>query len=264
MLVKMFTENIAYREIAKILGKSISSISDEKRRNSIKKEYNPYEAERLAQERMVKKGKRTKLEISDGLRRYVEEKLMEDWSPDEIAGVLKEEAQGKTVISHETIYKYIYSSDGKKKGLWKHLRHRKKPERVHHGTRKQRPTIPHRVSIHQRPSVINERARYGDFEGDLMIFSETKKVLAVFVDRKTRRVVAVVNEDKTAKEMEFALHELITSVGISYVKSITFDNGLENVCHGKVRNDYCNSFNTYFCDSYCSWQKGTVENILTC
>lgn len=58
-----------------------------------------------------------------------------------------------------------------------------------------------------------------------MVFSDSKKALAVFVERKTRKVVAVVNENKTASEMETALHELSATVGIPKLRSITFDNG---------------------------------------
>ena len=93
-----------------------------------------------------------------------------------------------------------------------------------------------------------------------MIFSEQQLVLAVFVERMTRKIITVVSENKTAQEMEYALHELISTAGQIHVKSITFDNGTENVCHQKVREDYAETFFTYFCDPYSSWQKGTVEN----
>jgi len=76
----------------------------------------------------------------------------------------------------------------------------------------------------------------------------------------TRKTIAVVNENKTAQEMEYAFHELISSAGQTQVKSITLDNGTENVCHQKVREDYMETFYTFFCDPYSSWQKGTVEN----
>ncbi len=140
------------------------------------------------------------------------------------------------------------------------MRHKKREYRQSWGSRKKRIHIPQRVSIHKRPGVINDRQRFGDYEGDLMIFSSSQKVLAVFVERCTRKICAVVNDNKTSLEMEYALHELVCSVGIHEIKSITFDNGLENVCHEKVRKDYDYLFETYFCDPFSSWQKGAVEN----
>ena len=112
----------------------------------------------------------------------------------------------------------------------------------------------------EKRGILFRKEEFGHREGDLMIFSEMKLVLAVFVERMTRKVIAVVNQNKTAKEMEMAIHELITSAGQINVLSITFDNGAENVCHQKVREDYSFCFDTFFCDPYCSWQKGSVEN----
>lgn len=261
MLYKFLKEKYSYREISKIIGKSVSSIFDEIKRNTQNREsYDPYEAHKRASQRIVERKRRRKIEISSGLKKYIVEKLIEDWSPEEIAGVLREEAEGKTIISHETIYQFIYSLEGKSLKLWQHLRHKKESYRRGLGARRTRPIIPARISIHQRPAVINQRQRFGDYEGDLMVFSSSPKVLAVFVERKTRKVFVTLNENKTAQEMEYSMHEMITSSGIHFVQSMTLDNGLENVCHEKVRNDYGNSFTTYFCDPYSSWQKGTVEN----
>jgi len=260
ILSDLIKEKISYREMSKILGKSLSSISDEIKRNSSLRDYDPHKTHEKACRRKKERKKRRKLEISPGLKNVVIEKLLEDLSPEQIFGELKELAEGKTVISHETIYQFIYSEEGRKLKLWQHLRHKKEHQRRHWGTRKHRPVIPNRVSIHKRPVVINERKRFGDFEGDLMLFSNSPKALAVFVERTARKTFVIVNENKTAAEMEMALHELLCSAGIVNVRSIAFDNGLENVCHEKVREDYEFHFDTYFCDSYCSWQKGLVEN----
>jgi len=262
MLSKFLKEKQTYEEIGQIIKKSKSSISEEIKRNSEGREsYDAYEAYRRAEMRYLHKKRRRKLEISPGLRRYVTEKIKKEWSPEEIAGVLKEEAEGKTVICHETIYQFIYSEEGKENKLWKHMRHKKKPYRQSWGKRKKREIIPNRVSIHKRPGVVNQRKRFGDYEGDLMLFSNAHKVLAVFVERVTRKVFAIINENKTADEMKYAMHEMICSAGIHYVKSITFDNGGENVCHEEIREAYSYQIDTYFCDPYCSWQKGSVENM---
>lgn len=258
LLARLIKDGISQNQIAKNIGKAKSSISDELKRNSSHGQYDPESAHAKATQKQLNRTKRTKLEISDGLRRYVVEKLELDWSPEQITGELRKLAD-KTVISHEAIYQFIYSETGKELKLWRHLRHRKKPERVHHGTRKKRSIIPERVSIRERPEHINLRQDFGHHEGDLMIFSNGS-ALAVFVERLTRKATAVLMPNKSSREMELAMHELISVSGQSNVKSITFDNGTENVCHAKVRADYAYSFQTYFCDPYCSWQKGTVEN----
>jgi IS30 family transposase len=260
ILAEMLESGESYREISKAIEKSISSISDEIKKNGGREKYDPHRAHSRARKQQLERRKRSKLEISEGLKKYVIENLVEDWSPEQIAGELRKQADGKSVISHETIYQYIYSREGKQLKLWKHLRHKQKPERVHWGGRTRRASIPHRISIHERPQHVNARQEFGHWEGDLMIFSEQKSVLAVFVERMTRKTIAVVNANKTTKEMEYALHELISTAGQIRVKSITFDNGTENVCHQKVREDYAETFDTYFCDPYASWQKGTVEN----
>lgn len=261
ILYELLQEKKKYREISKVISKAISSISNEIKNNSVEGKYDPYVAHEIARKRCIEKSKSRKLEKSEILRNYVIEKLKEDWSPEQIAGELRDKAQGKTVISHETIYLFIYSEKGKKEKLWLHLRHRKKPERVPWGTRKKRKiNIPNRTSIHDRPDWINQREEHAHWEGDLMLFSQRSEALAVFVERFTRKTIAVLLDNKTSASMELALHELMASAGQTNVKSITFDNGSENVCHQKIRLEYVEAFETFFCDPYCSWQKGTVEN----
>ena len=250
-----------YRDIRKILGFSISSISDEINRNRGVLKYCPFLAEKREQELKDNREKRTKLEVSSALKKFVIDKLRIDWSPEQIAGDLKLKV-GKTVICHETIYDFIYSEEGRKLKLWKHLRHRKKGERVPHGTRKKQKSksqIPDRTHISLRPPAAQERTEFGHFEVDLMIFSHTGIVLAVFVDRCTRKTWAYFNQDKTANAMLDTMREFVCDVGIHHVKSLSFDNGTENFYHHILRNEF-GTFDTFFCDPYGSWQKGTVEN----
>jgi len=262
MLEEFLFHKKTRRFIAKALAKAVSSISDEIKRNSNGGVYKAGRAHWLARERQKERGRETKLFLSPGLRKYVIMKIQEDWSPEEISGVLKKEAGGAPVLSHETIYQFVYSEEGKRLKLWKHLRHKKKAERIHWGSRKKRGLcIPARRSISERPRFVDTREEFGHYEGDLMQFSFSKKTLAVFVERMSRRVCVVVNEDKSSAEMELALHECIGTVGQINFKSLSLDNGKENVIHESVREQYCYQFDTFFCDPYCSWQKGSVENM---
>ena len=251
-----------YRDIAKVLQKALSSISDEINRNGGRNKYNPYKAEARAQRLKQDRVKRTKLEISPGLKAFVINKIKEDWSPEQISAALRLQAKEKCILSTETIYQFIYSEEGKQLKLWTHLRHKKKPQRQSWSERKKykvRSRIPERQHISLRSPVAELRTEYGHFEADLMIFSHTKKVLAVFVDRHSRQTFAFINPDKTASSMKDTIREFVSIVGIGLVKSITFDNGTENFYHYQVRDEF-GTFETFFCDPYCSWQKATVEN----
>lgn len=250
-----------YRDLKKIIDKAISSISGEVNKNGGISKYCPFEAEKRAQEHKHNRKKRTKIEISPGLKRFIINKLREDWSPEQISGDLKIQSK-KAVISHETIYQFIYSEEGINLKLWKHLRHRKTPKRMHHGARKVQKSkmkIPQRKHISLRHDDATYRLEPGHFEVDLMIFSKTKTVLAVFVDRCTRKTWAYINSDKKASTMADTMREFVCDAGIMNVKSLSFDNGTENFYHHIVRDEF-GTFDTFFCDPYCSWQKGTVEN----
>ena len=213
------------------------------------------------EKRQMKKGNRKKFERKQKLKEYVIEKLKEDWSPEQIAGELRIRC-GMTIVSHETIYQFIYSGEGKELKLWLHLRRKHRPQRKKRGSRKSRKghVISERVSIHERPVEVETKIRPGDLETDSMIFSQQKPILSVQTDRVSQKCALTGLEDKTALETKYALARAIEDeYGATNVKTITFDNGSENTKHIEIRDTY--QIETYFCDPYCSWQKGLVENI---
>ena len=174
MLDNLLKKGETYREMSLVLKKSISSISEEINKNGGRSKYSPYLAEQRAQQNKLSRSKRTKLELSPGLKEYVIQKLRDDWSPEQISRVLRNltedlSGQKKTVLSHETIYQFIYSEEGKTLKLWKHLRHRKRPMRVAHGTRKariSRSQIPDRTPINLRSYGAQKRTEAGHYEVD--------------------------------------------------------------------------------------------------
>jgi IS30 family transposase len=260
-LAELLQQGKSHRKIGKSLNRSHTSIGDELRRNTLPgKSYDPVIAHQMALKRQNNHSKSSKLDLSPGLKEYVIDKLRnQDWSPQQIAGKLKELSLGKTIISHETIYQFIYSEEGRRLKLWLNLRRKHKPLRQPYGARKKRINIPDRTPIHFRDGSVEDRLEVGHWEADLMIFSNQPFVLAVCVERSTRFVVITLLENKKAEEMERALHRLIEEVSQVKVLSITFDNGSENVCHTIIKHDYP-GIETFFCDPYCSWQKGSVEN----
>lgn len=261
MIEKMLKQGMGVRAIGRALCRGHSTISDEIRKNKSlhEIEYNAESAQARHERRQLHKGNKCKLGRKEKLKKYVIEKLEGDWSPEQIAGELRDRC-GMTIISHETIYQFIYSEEGKELKLWLHLRRKHRPQRKVRGTRKSRKghIIAERVSIHHRSEQANERTRIGDLETDSMIFSQQKPILSVQVDRASLKCALTKLNDKTALETKYALVRAIEEEYAS-VKTITFDNGSENVLHTEIRDTY--QITTHFCDPYCSWQKGLVENI---
>ncbi len=261
MIEKMLKQGMGVRGVGRGLCRGHSTISDEIRKNKSphENEYNAELAQARHERRQLNKGNKRKLARKEELKKHIIEKLREDWSPEQVAGDLREK-YGMTIISHETIYQFIYSEEGRKLKLWLHLRRKHRPHRKVRGKRKSRKgqIIKDRISIHYRPEEANERTRLGDLETDSMIFSQQKPILSVQVDRFSQKCALTKLDDKTALETKYALVRAIEEEYAS-VKTITHDNGSENVLHTEIRDEY--EIETYFCDPYCSWQKGLVEQM---
>jgi len=197
------------------------------------------------------------------LRRYVIRSIRDDHlSPEQVSGRLAvappPELVGVT-LSHESMYQWIYSDA---KWLYSYLRRKKRPQRQKRYSRTRRlthHTIPDRISIHERPQIVDQRMRVGDWESDSMKFSKQKTALSVQYERKSMLVrihkVANLGKDETYQ----AITESIGSLPHYCWNTITFDNGGEASRHREIRDEYM--IGTFFCDSYKSWQKGGVENI---
>lgn len=261
MIEKMSKQGIGVRAVGRALNRGHSTISEEiiKNKSPHEEQYDAELAQARHEKRHLNKGNQSKLARKEKLKKHIIEKLEEDWSPEQIAGELRERC-GMTIISHETIYQFIYSEEGRRLKLWLHLRIKYKPARRKRGTRKSRKgqIITERVSIHLRPLEAAERKITGHLETDSMIFSNQKPIVSVQVDRASQKCSITKLENKTAFETKYALIRAIEDEYAS-VKTITHDNGSENVLHTEIRDEY--QIDTYFCDPYCSWQKGLVEEI---
>ncbi len=263
LIEKMYNkENKSFRSIGKVLGRQHSTISAEVKNNLYNFEYNPLKGHNKYLFRQLNKGNTKKLDTNILLRNHVIYALQDQLSPDQIVGELKASHLSKKIgcVCHETIYAYIYDTRNKHLQLWKHLR-RHRPKRKSYSSRLHRnkgSTLKHRTSIHDRPSVVNNKKRFGDWEVDLMIFSKQKQVLSVHVERLTKLTRIYICDNKTKEQMYDTLQATISDLPAHSVKTITFDNGTENALHYKLTQDY--DVDTFFCDPYCSWQKGLVEN----
>lgn len=255
----------SHRWIGRKLCRNHTDISREIKRNSSPHfPYRAVDAQRLHDARQLKKN-RKKLEKYENkeLRKYVISKIQDDHSPDQIAGRLKNEPPPELnglTISHESIYQYIYNGQGKYEFLYPHLR-TKRSGRQRRFSRKKRNkiNIPERISIHLRPEIIDKKERVGDWETDSMIFSKQKEILSTQYERKTMLCRLHKLPDKTARKSENAIADSIESLPREMWKSITRDNGSENAKHLDTLNNF--NIQSYFCDPYCSWQKGGDENL---
>lgn len=254
------------RDIGKLFGRNHGVLSRELTRNRKPDgTYSAVYAQQLCDKRRVRRGNvRRKLDRNDRLCEWVVKHLKEGFAPDVIAGRLRlagsPELHGLT-ISHESIYQWLYEGEGHMRALWNHLPSAQ-PKRQHRGTRTKqtKSTIPGRVSIHTREEGINQRLTRGHWETDSVVYNKgVKQRLSVQTERKARYVLLHRLPSGTAQDTLDAIRESIASVPQDYWKSITFDNGSEGALHQNLSQDY--GVQTFFCDPYSSWQKGTVENM---
>lgn len=239
----------SHREIGSALRKDHSSISREIKRNSIHGKYDPQKAQHKAYvKRKYSKYQGMKIRENLGLQSYIEEKMKKKWSPEQIAGRLKFENDGKTIISFKGIYKYLYSIYGQK--LCQYLTYKRVKRKKRKKTKSKREIIKDRVFIDQRPEEINQRKRFGDFEGDTLgVPKSSKETIVGLIERQSRYLMA-----QKIPQLKYAMNAFKKLLAPIPALSVTFDNGVENIHHKEL------AIPTYFCHPYSSWEKGSIEN----
>lgn len=251
------------RAIAAALGRSASTVSREWRRNSRPTKawrggYDPGRAQRLAERRRRWDG-RFKLARQPDLREVVRQRLAMGLSPEQIAGRLALE-EGRTVVSHEAIYRFVYHRSAQK-DYWHRLLPRAKSRRGRFTMRGGSPAsfIDRRRPIAERPDIA-DRTVPGHWEADLMAFSAHGQSL-LFVHERTSRIVRVARQrGKTAPSVAEALFDQLRTVPATLRRTITFDNGTEFALHRRLVDTL--NLDTFFCDVRSPWQKGGVENAI--
>lgn len=225
--------------------------------------YTAASAEQMASERERKKNLPKLMKSPQAtLRKYVVERLKEDWSPEQIAGVLKKQPPAVLKgehISHESIYQYIYDGEGRWEHLWPHLRRSRQRRQKRYARKPRKILIPERISIHERPEEVAAKTTFGHWESDTIECGKGSEYLSVQYERKSMLTRIHKMQGKSAKATEEAIRKSIETLPEYLWQSITFDNGTEGARHTKLRDDYLLS--TFFCDAYASWQKGGVENM---
>ena len=244
---------LSQQEIAEQLKRNPSTVSRELIRNRGLRGYRPRQAQQLSDKRRKTAKKARK--ITDEVKEKVEALIRQELSPQQVVGYFRKH-EGLSV-HHETIYRLIYADKQNGGTLYEHLRVISKPYRKRYGSYDRRGKIRNRVSIEERPAVVERRNRIGDWEGDTVIGKGRKGALLTLVERKSLYTVIRRLTGKHADLLAEAAINAMTDMK-EKVKTITFDNGLEFSAHELIAEGL--ETDIYFAHPYASWERGINEN----
>jgi transposase, IS30 family len=238
-------------EIAALLGVHKSTISRELSRNCGQRGYRPRQAQELARARQQVAHRPR---IKPATWRLIESLLRQQWSPEQISGRLKLEK--RPPVSHERIYQHIYADKRAGGTLHRHLRCQKK-RRKRYGRRDRRGQLQGRVSIEERPRIVEGKRRVGDWEADTIVGRNHRQAILSLVERKSKLTRLKKVEHNTASAVGQASIALLGELR-ERVHTITSDNGREFARHEEIAQGLRAKF--YFAHPYSSWERGLNEN----
>jgi IS30 family transposase len=250
------------RSIASRLGRAPSTVSRELWRNGGCARYRAAVAENRAWDR-ARRPKACKLATHRQLRQAVADKLVRNWSPEQIAGWLKRTYPDDEAsqVSHETIYRslFVQARGVLKKELISHLRSRRSIRRSRHATAKAdlRGRIPDIVSIRERPASVEDRAVPGHWEGDLLC-GASNSFIVTLVERQTRYVMLAGVTNRDTRSVVDVLIQQARKLPDELARSLTWDRGKELADHKRFT--LATDMAVYFCDPQSPWQRGSNEN----
>ena len=252
-LREYYVKGKSYREIAKLLGRNVSSVSRELRRNCTFfrdiPRYYPYTAQKKSNLRNSYRHRG--MFWSKEVLEYIDEKLSLTWSPEQIANTPCE----LKMPSFKTIYRWI--DERYLKSTLKQLRRKGKTrKRLGNGGR-----FTTGKSIRKRDKSVYKRLEFGHWEADTVVsgIGKTKACFATLAERKTRYYMAIKIPNRNGETMADAVIKTLSQFPKGAVKTITCDRGSEFACWRKIEDKL--NCNMYFADPYCAWQKGTNENL---
>ena len=195
-----------------------------------------------------------------GLASHIAERLAQYWSPEQIAGHLRLDHAMTATVSHETIYQFVYGTEGRQLGLWHHLPRQRKARRRRYARKPRGLNIPLANTIAQRPKEIEERREFGHWEGDLIAFRQEfgKSNLTSLVERRSRFVVLARNPSRHSNGVMQGIERHLHPLPQTLRQTITFDRGTEFAAFAMLKARL--GMTSYFCKPSAPWQKGSVEN----
>jgi len=214
--------------------------------------YHAKQAHRFSQSRQFRLRRRR---ISGRQWRIVEAGLRQDWSPEQISGVMRR--RGLVPVSPERIYQYVYADKRLGGTLHTHLRIQKR-RRKRRGVFNRRGQIKERVWISDRPEIVQARARIGDWEVDTIVGKQNDPALVTMTERRSRLCRIAKVPDRKAASAQKAISQTLSPLR-DKVHTLTYDNGPEFSHHQKVNRDL--GAKSFFAHPYHSWERGSNENM---
>lgn len=240
-------------QIADEVGVHKSTISREFRRNKGRRGWHPKQAQELRDERRKNCANAQRHSLLEWTE--VERMIRQDMSPEQASQRLA--LEGGLPISHESIYLHIYADKRRGGDLWRHLRCQKPRRKRYASGQERRGTIKNRVGIDERPAIVEQKSRIGDWEGDTVIGKSHRGALVTLAERKSRYILAAQVPDKHASGVTAAVTRLLRPhKGKCY--TMTFDNGKEFAEHETIAAEL--DADVYFAHPYHSWERGLNEN----
>jgi IS30 family transposase len=245
--------------VAKELGCHISTICRELKRNQVAASYLPAQAQALADERRRESKGPWKLEQPE-LAAFVKEGLREYWSPEEIAGRWRKghRRARREWVSHQCVYDWIWRQKAQGQRWHRYLRRAHKKRRKRQESPERRGRIAGRVGIEERPAIVEQRKRLGDWESDRMEGSGSTAGLASHVERKSRYTVLAALADGKAATFNDGTIQAFARHGGLPLRTTTADNGKEFAAHAELAAVL--GLDVYFARPYHAWERGTNEN----
>lgn len=252
----MRNQGCSQKEIALAIGKDKSVLSRELKRNCDmrSKKYDDDLAHRKYQQRQRDKPKH--ISFTEDVKQLVDALLDQDYSPEQISGRAK--IEGRSCVSVERIYQYVWKDKKEGGSLFKHLRQKGRKYRKRGNARDSRGIIKDRVDIDQRPPVVNNKERFGDLEIDTVIGKDHKGALLTINDRASSMAWIAKLNGKNAAELANKTIEVLSPYK-TLLHTITADNGKEFADHKVIGSELDVGF--YFAKPYHSWERGANENM---
>lgn len=243
------------KSIAIFLKVARSTISRELNRNSTLRGYSEIRAHNKAKKRRHKASSKPKKMLSTEIS-LIKEKLELQWSPEQISGWMRD-GNHPTFISHERIYQYVWADKKSGGELYKDFRHGGKKYNKRSGVNAGRGCIPGRIDIDERPDVVEQKIRVGDWELDTIVGKNHKGAIVSMVDRSTKITKLAICKSREAAPVTKALTRCLEPI-MQFVLTLTADNGKEFAKHANVSKKLKADF--FFAKPYHSWQRGLNEH----
>src|SRR4030042_5226662 len=248
-------------EIAEALRRSKGTLSREWRRNATPayKVYLSHRAHERAVTRKQEASSRPRLK-NEQIVTYVRNKLEQGLSPELISGRIGLEHSGLG-ISHEAIYQYIYhpKTEGRAELIGHLVRGHRKRKTKGIGRRERKTKIPNRIPIEERPISVENRSRFGHWEGDSLVSRKSLAALNSLVERQSRLLLLTRLERKSAELTADTVIRRLQEFPGKARRTLTLDNGTENAQHEAITDAI--GMQCYFARPYLSRQRGTNESV---